>query len=243
MATFEIPNILRTIETPNSKTWPFSSTDLRRQDETPDSNWYASPRFVAHIDEECIAALTNVYSHIFEKDDDILDVCSSWISHFPPSPPAVVLGNVVGVGMNEQELAANPILSSHVVQDLNLTPSLPFDNQMFDKIVNAVSVDYLSRPQEVFQEMHRVLKPGGVAVMSWSNRMFPTKVVDIWLRSSEEERVKIVQNYFLTCGVTYENVAGYQIVTKGVDPLYIVIASKPLSEGNTEGQLEDKSSL
>ena len=231
--TPKMPNVLRTIELPDySKTWPFSSDDLRRQDESSDSDFYASPRFVAHIDEECITALTNVYSHIFEKDDDVLDLCSSWISHFPSSPP---LSNVVGVGMNEQELARNLRLSSHVVQDLNLNSLLPFEDHSFDKVVNAVSVDYLAKPQEVFQEIFRVLKPGGIVAMSWSNRMFPTKVVNIWLRSSEEERVKIVQSYFLTCGMRYENVVGYQIFTKGVDPLYVVIANKPLSE--------DKSSL
>ena len=42
-------------------------------------------------------------------------------------------------------------------------------------ITNTVSVDYLSKPVEVFQEMHRVLKPGGKAIMSFSNRCFPTK--------------------------------------------------------------------
>lgn len=38
-----------------------------------------------------------------------------------------------------------------------------------------MSVDYLTKPIEVFQEMHRCLKPGGVAIMSFSNRCFPTK--------------------------------------------------------------------
>ena len=42
-------------------------------------------------------------------------------------------------------------------------------------VTNAVSVDYLSKPMEVFREMHRVLKPGGKAIMSFSNRCFPTK--------------------------------------------------------------------
>ena len=46
---------------------------------------------------------------------------------------------------------------------------------MLQVITNTVSVDYLSKPVEVFKEMHRVLKPGGKAIMSFSNRCFPTK--------------------------------------------------------------------
>ena len=54
-------------------------------------------------------------------------------------------------------------------------PSLPYEDNSFDVITNAVSVDYLAKPLEVFREMHRCLKPGGQAIMSFSNRCFPTK--------------------------------------------------------------------
>ncbi len=53
--------------------------------------------------------------------------------------------------------------------------TLPYEDNSFDVVTNAVSVDYLTRPLEVFREMHRVLKPGGQAIMSFSNRCFPTK--------------------------------------------------------------------
>lgn len=39
----------------------------------------------------------------------------------------------------------------------------------------AARADCLADVQEIFKEMHRVLKPGGLAVMSFSNRCFPTK--------------------------------------------------------------------
>ena len=77
--------------------------------------------------------------------------------------------------MNEEELARNPVLTEFAVQDLNSSPKLPYADNSFDVITNAVSVDYLNKPIEVFKEMHRVLKPGGRAVMSFSNRCFPTK--------------------------------------------------------------------
>ena len=216
-------NVQRMIESPTFDTWPFQPEDFNRRDESSDVSFYSQPRFVKHIDDECIASLSNVYSQLFHENDAVLDLCSSWISHFPTEPS---LGNVVGVGMNEQELAANDRLDSYVVKDLNHEPLLPFEDESFDYVVNAVSVDYLSNPKEIFNEMWRVLKPNGVAVMSWSNRMFPTKVIDMWLRVSEEERVKIVQAYFLHNGAPFTNVHGYEMKTTGTDPLYVVVGEK-----------------
>ena len=212
---------------PEVKNWPFKQTDFHRQDTSSDSLWYAQPRFVTHIDDACIEALTNVYSQILQPNDAVLDLCSSWISHFP-APSTTSLGNVIGLGLNQQELAANRRLSSFVVQDLNTDPTLPFDDNSFDVITNAVSVDYLAQPKQIFQEMFRTLKPNGTAVMAFSNRMFPTKVVDIWLRVNEEERVRIVETYFVHCGANFENVAGYKMITgNGGDPLYVVLGQKP----------------
>ena len=49
---------------------------------------------------------------------------------------------------------------------------MPFEDNTFDVVTNAVSVDYLTRPLEMMKEVNRVLKPGGLAVMSFSNRCF-----------------------------------------------------------------------
>ena len=205
-------NVQRMIDSPTFDTWPFQPEDFKRRDESSD---------------------------VFQENDAVLDLCSSWISHFPTEPN---LGKVVGVGMNEQELVANDRLHSYVVKDLNREPMLPFEDESFDFVVNAVSVDYLSHPKEIFNEMWRVLKPNGVAVMSWSNRMFPTKVIDIWLRASEEERVKIVQAYFLHNGAPFTNVYGYEMKTTGTDPLYVVVGEKIRNLGKQDGG-HDSSSL
>ena len=211
--------------------WPYTAEDLRRHDESPDVQFYSHPRFVTHIDGGCIDSLRdNVYASIFQEGDDVLDVCSSWISHFPDSP---ALRLTVGIGMNEEELRSNPRLASYVVQDLNLEPTLPYEDGTFNVVTNAVSVDYLARPQELFNEFFRVLKPGGIAIMAFSNRMFPTKVVSLWLKLSDEERVQMVMTYFLTCGAEFIDVRGYEIMTAETDPLFVVTGRKsPLrSEG------------
>eukprot|EP00967_Tisochrysis_lutea_P071839 scaffold95575_cov30-Tisochrysis_lutea.AAC.1 len=173
--------------------WPYTTRDMSRLDESGDFNFYSAPRFVTHIDDSAISALTQYYDDALPEGCDVLDLCSSWISHLPPSKK---LGKVVGLGMNAQELEANEQLTEWVLRDLNSEPSLPFDDASFDAVLNVVSVDYLNKPREIFCEMHRVLRPGGAAIMSFSNRFFPTKAVKVWLDANDEERQRIVASYF-----------------------------------------------
>ena len=66
------------------------------------------------------------------------------------------------------------------MQNLNKNPVLPFGDDSFDVCLIAVSVQYLTDPVAVFAEIGRILRPGGGLVVSFSNRMFPTKAVAIW---------------------------------------------------------------
>jgi SAM-dependent methyltransferase len=177
--------------------WPYETKDLNRLDNSADPLFYRAPRFVTHIDDAAIARLTEYYQQEFSKLDkniDVLDLCSSWISHLPKE---ISYGRVVGVGMNEEELAANKQLTDFCVQDLNQEPNLSqFEDNSFDVICNVVSVDYLTKPLEIFKEMHRVLRPGGVALLSFSNRCFPMKAVAMWLQADDIGRLTIVASYF-----------------------------------------------
>lgn len=179
--------------------WPYTTADLNRLDNSDDAAFYYTPRFVTHIDDGAISSLTKFYEEEFKalnKDSlDVLDLCSSWISHLPEE--GIKYGNVVGVGMNEGELAANKQLDDFAVQDLNENPRLSqFDDNSFDVVCNVVSVDYLTKPLEIFQEMHRVLRPGGISLMSFSNRCFPTKAVAMWLQADDIGRLTIVGSYY-----------------------------------------------
>ena len=185
--------------------WPYSAADMGRLDSSDDRGFYDTPRFVTHIDDRAIDALTDFYraelaTLALRKDGnvDVLDLCSSWISHLPDKTEDVVpFGRVVGVGMNEEELAANEQLTEYYVQDLNEDPLLSrFDDNSFDAVCNVVSVDYLTQPREIFQEMHRILRPGGIALMSFSNRCFPSKAVAMWLQADDIGRMTIVASYF-----------------------------------------------
>eukprot|EP00632_Arachnochrysis_sp_CCMP2950_P007468 CAMPEP_0185715108 /NCGR_PEP_ID=MMETSP1164-20130828/40168_1 /TAXON_ID=1104430 /ORGANISM="Chrysoreinhardia sp, Strain CCMP2950" /LENGTH=235 /DNA_ID=CAMNT_0028382697 /DNA_START=57 /DNA_END=761 /DNA_ORIENTATION=- len=183
-------------------TWPYSAADFARQDETPDRNFYAFERFVYHVDEAAVAALTAHYDEVFRQWDRpaILDLCASHVSHFPAATDSLRYGRRVALGMNAVELDANTDVDERVVQDLNADPTLPFEDASFDIVTNCVSIDYLTKPLEITREVARVLKPGGAALFALSNRCFPSKAVNIWLRTNDLEHVFIVGSYFHYAG-------------------------------------------
>eukprot|EP00466_Bigelowiella_natans_P013484 jgi/Bigna1/137434/aug1.39_g12142 len=220
----EKANLISHVQYPQDS--PFRPADFKRYDESIDAEFYAEPRFVTHIDDQAIEALTQYYGATFPvgapSKVEVLDLCSSWISHYPKDfKPA----KAIGLGMNEKELKANKQLTSYVVQDMNLEPKLPFPDNSFDYVTNVVSVDYLSKPIEIFKEINRVLKPGGVLINSFSNRCFPTKAIDLWLNTQDWTHLLIVAQYFKMAG--FENPEAYDItLPKGHDPMYIVEATK-----------------
>jgi SAM-dependent methyltransferase len=162
-------------------------------DESDDALFYDSPRFVTHVDDGFIDQLTDLYRQKLKPDMRILDLMSSWVSHLPEE---LEFAHVEGHGMNAEELARNPRFNHFFVQNLNLDPKLPLPDQSFDAILNTVSVQYLQYPEAIFSELYRVLKPGGVAIVSFSNRMFFQKAVQIWRECSEPMRIQLVEHYF-----------------------------------------------
>lgn len=203
---------------------------FRRADESPDEVFYDTPRLVTHIDDRAIAAVTQLYREFFPADGTILDLMSSWVSHLPPE---IEYERVVGLGMNEEELRHNPRLDEYRIQNLNEDPHLPFEDGLFDGVGICVSIDYLTKPVEVLREIGRVCKVGTPLVVTFSNRCFPTKAVDVWHRLDDAGRMKLVELYLRDAG-NFRDVHGEDRSPGRMfsDPLYAVI-------GNSTGPYQE----
>lgn len=192
-----------------------------RSDPSDDRHFYGPERFVHHIDEPAIAAVTALYAELL-PDGPVLDLMSSWVSHLSPPPASLTV-----LGMNQAELATNPAATERVVHDLNTDPTLPFDDEQFSSAVCTVSVDYLTRPVEVFAEVRRVLRPGGVFCCTFSNRCFPTKAIRGWLMADDAGRTEIVARYFRAAGGFTEPIIDSRLEPGGPsDPLHGVWAHR-----------------
>ena len=200
----------------------FPSGFFDRQDESNDALFYAMPRLVVHIDPETIHALTNAYRRLPPLGGAVLDLMSSWVSHLPDE---LELTRVAGLGMNEKELNRNPRLTDYVVHDLNREPELPYDDASFDAVVNAVSIQYLTRPVEVFRSVARVLRPGGIHVVALSPRCFPTKAIRAWHVLPPPGRLEAVRTYSILAA-RYDEPELNDRSPPGADPLWIVTARR-----------------
>ena len=200
---------------------PFPEGAFRRTDESPDEHFYEHPRLVTHIDEGAIAAVTQLYREYFPAGATLLDLMSSWVSHLPDE---VTYQRVVGLGMNERELSANPRLNAHLVQDLNQQPTLPFEDNTFDGAAICVSVDYLTQPVVVVRELARVMKPDAPLVITFSNRCFPTKAIAAWHFLDDSERMDLVAQYLATAGGWHTvELLDRSPQPRSSDPLYAVV--------------------
>ena len=197
---------------------------FRRYDEAADEQFYDVPRLVTHIDAAAIAAVTQLYRELLPPHGALLDLMSSWVSHLPPE---ITYSRVVGLGMNQAELDANPRLDQRIVHDLNREPRLPVGSAEFDGALICVSVQYLTQPIAVFREIGRALKPDAPLIVTFSNRCFPTKAVGVWQALDDRGHGALVARYF-------EDAGGWRDVRvldrsprrKGNDPLYAVVGRK-----------------
>ncbi len=175
----------------------YKSSDFTRDNESPDPEFYTRPRFVNHLDTTALNTVEELYLRLIPKDSRILDLMSGPDSHLRSEIQAL---SVCGLGMNNLELEANPILTERIIHDLNVEPILPFPDNHFDAVINTVSVDYMVKPLEVFSEVGRILRPKGLFIVVFSNRMFPPKAVSIWKSTKESARVDLVKNFFKLSG-------------------------------------------
>ena len=204
---------------------PFLPEHFQREDESADPLFYSYPRLVVHIDDQAIAAVSQIFRDQIPPNSVVLDLMSSWRSHWPKGHPKKRL---TGLGLNAVEMQQNPDLDAYVVHDVNQDPVLPFQDNTFDAVLITVSAQYLTRPIETFQQINRILKPGGLLIVTFSNRMFFAKAVRIWRNSSDQGRLELVADYMEYAG-NFEDIRGGFVNREQSppgDPIFLVVGRK-----------------
>ncbi|CAK9082550.1 unnamed protein product [Durusdinium trenchii] len=211
--------------------WPYQEEDFSRMDERPDDLMYSEPRLAEHLDLSSLQTLTETYEAIFQACPDgfsVLDLCSSWNSHYPNMDRA---SKVAVHGLNAVELEMNEVATERHIQDLNLDQKLPWADNSFDVATLALSIQYLTKPREVFAELQRVLKPGGMAVVAFSHRSFIEKAVRLWASEPDdgEGHAHVVCRYFQHGPENgWEKIKTMDVSPRHGDPVWIVTAVKPM---------------
>jgi SAM-dependent methyltransferase len=138
--------------------------------------------------------LAEHYLRFLPPSGSLLEIGASAHSYLPPS---LSPSRFVGVGVNEEEMAANPALTDRIVQDLNADFSLPASAvppDSFDAVLIANTMEFLVKPREVLRETWQALKPGGHLIISFAskNRVNEERQIKIWGNMNDDQRMWIV---------------------------------------------------
>ncbi len=202
----------------------------KKLDESNDEEFYSDPKFVYHLDTNFRQYLTNVYKNEIGDNSTVLDLMSSWDSYLPEEKK---YKQVIGHGLNKDELEKNKILNYFWTQNFNFNQKIPLDNSSIDYCLMVAAWQYLQYPENLTKEISRILSDGGKFLISFSNRAFWHKAPNIWTNSSEEERLKYVRKVLISNGFKEPKIIKkfndetfnfFSFLRK--DPFYCLIASK-----------------
>ena len=205
-------------------------------DSSDDALFYAEPRFVQHLDAAFRARLTDLYRQRIPACAVVLDLMSSWVSHLPEE---VRYQEVIGHGLNGEELAANPRLDRRWVQDLNRDQRLPLDDASVDAALIVAGWQYLQQPEGVAAELLRVVRPRGQVIVAFSNRMFFQKAPQVWTDGGDRDHLAYVARVLLAQGWGRPQLIAESTRAAGPlgwigargDPFFAVLAERPPGSG------------
>ncbi|BHH86001.1 methyltransferase domain-containing protein [Desulforhopalus sp. 52FAK] len=212
----------------------YSPYPFHRKNDDDDSIFYHNARLINHLDDTAIEQIKLIHSRLLSPRNTILDLMSSWTSHLPDTYENC---QITGLGLNEEELRANPRLANTVVHDLNQLPRLPFPDNTFDAVICTSSIEYLTQPLEILAEIARITISGGIFITTFSDRWFPGKEITPWADLHSFERLGLVLDYYLKTrkfeNIHTESIIGLprppsdkHIVTSNIsDPVFAVWAN------------------
>ena len=202
----------------------------KKLDESNDEEFYSEPKFVYHLDLNFRQCLSQVYKDEIDEYSTVLDLMSSWDSYLPKEN---TYQKVIGHGLNKKELERNNILDSFWVQNFNLNQDIRLENGSIDYCLMVAAWQYLQYPENLTNEISRILSDKGKIIVSFSNRAFWHKAPNIWTTSTEDERVQYVRKVLISNGFKEPRIIKkfnetdlnfFNFFKK--DPFYCLIATK-----------------
>ena len=207
-----------------------NSNQRRKLDESNDLEFYASPKFVYHLDSNFRKELTNIYNEEFFSDATVLDLMSSWDSYLPTTKS---YKKVIGHGLNKEELERNKYFDKYWIQNFNKDQNIPLESESIDYCLMIAAWQYLQYPENIAMEIARILKSDGKFIIAFSNRAFWTKAPNIWTNSDENQRVDYVRSVLISNGFNEPKVIKKFISNNlkifpflNHDPFYCLISQK-----------------
>ena len=132
-----------------------SNYQRQKLDESNDEDFYSDPKFVYHLDANFRKYLSSVYTNEIKDCSRILDIMSSWDSYLPSCKK---YKQVIGHGLNKDELEKNKVLNSFWTQNFNINQNIPLDNNSIDYCLMVAAWQYLQYPEALTLDISRVLK-------------------------------------------------------------------------------------
>ncbi|WP_068172704.1 class I SAM-dependent methyltransferase [Neokomagataea thailandica] len=167
----------------------FHAAAFTRVDDAPDAAFYADRLPDTLMDLGARTAVTALYQTALPVGGRVLDLMAGSLSHYPEEAK---FSEATGLGVTKTTLEANPVLTKRKVQDLNENPILPFEDQSLDAVTLCDGVAYLTQPLAVFDELHRVLKPGAPLIVTFGDSFYPQKAVALWQALEAEDRSRLI---------------------------------------------------
>ena len=201
----------------------------QKPDETNDTEFYSTPKFVYHLDANFRNNLSAVYKKEIQNHSSVLDLMSSWDSYLPKE---IKYKKVIGHGLNEEELKKNKAFDNFWIQNFNTSQTIPLDDNSIDYCLMVAAWQYLQYPEKLTEEVARILTDEGKFIISFSNRAFWHKAPNIWTYSNEEERIDYVKKILTSNGFCKPRVLrkftqkNSLLPFLNCDPFYCVIANK-----------------
>ena len=206
-----------------------SHQQRRKPDETNDSEFYSTPKFVYHLDLNFRNNLSELYAKEIQNDSSVLDLMSSWDSYLPKN---IKYKKVIGHGLNKEELSTNKAFDDYWIQNFNINQKIPHENETFDYCLMVAAWQYLQYPEKIAEEIARILNKNGKIIIAFSNRAFWHKAPNIWTYSSENERIEYVRNILVANGFCEPRIIRKFTQENSLlpflnrDPFYCVISEK-----------------